>query len=72
MNASKVILERTRKQNSGYWATIRDADERAIFFLSVRGAHTKYSRQEVGDILNGLIDAIKNDRFETREVLHDG
>lgn len=69
MRWDKITLERTRKQNAGYWATIRDGDDTALFFLAVRGKNTKYSRAEVGEILNELVKAIKEDRIELKDVV---
>lgn len=68
MNFERVTFERTRKQNAGYWATIRDGDGKALMFLAVRGRNSKYSRAEVGDILNGIISAVKEDRVELRDT----
>lgn len=68
MKWDKIIIERTRKHNAGYWATIRDGDEKALFFLAVRGRNTRYSRAEVGEILNEVVSAIKEDRVQMRDV----
>ena len=69
MNFEKVTFERTRKQDAGYWATIRDGDGKALMFLAVRGRNSQYSRSEVGTILNGIISAVEEGRFERKDLV---
>lgn len=62
-----ITLEVARKPKAGYWATIRDADNVALFNLALRGYNTRYTRDEVVKILRELVMAIKEDRFDWRE-----
>lgn len=63
MNLEKVVFKRTRAKN-GYWLTIRDADDVAMFMVAVRGANTKYTKEEITEIAEGLVSAVKEDRIE--------
>lgn len=63
MNFDKIVFKRTRAKN-GYWATIRDADDRALFMVAVRGVNTHYTKEELSDIFSGLVSACKEDRVE--------
>lgn len=63
MNFEKVKFKRTRAKN-GYWLTIRDADDTALFMVAVRGVNTHYTKEELTDIAQGLVSACKEDRVE--------
>lgn len=65
MNMDKVVFDRTRAKN-GYWCVIRDADDKALFMVAVRGANTHYTKEEITEIGEGLVSAIKEDRVEWR------
>lgn len=65
MNLSKVIFDRTRAKN-GYWCVVRDADEKALFMIAVRGASTNYTKEEIQEMCVGLVSACKEDRIEWR------
>lgn len=67
MASERIILER-RKTPNGWWATVRDKDSKAVLTMAPRGYKTFYSKEDVRDVMNNFIAAIKEDNFETRDI----
>lgn len=67
MNFSSIAIERKRAKN-GYWGSVRDANDSCLLTVAARGKGVVYSKDEIKELFEGLVNCIKEDKVEYRDV----
>ena len=68
MNFSSVTIERKRAKNGGYWGSVRDADDKCVLTVAAKGKGVVYTKDDIKELFEGLVSAIKDNRIEYREA----